>query len=100
MLTYVAAALSLVMYILRIYYAHAYCAMLVCHCYCLRHAHLNIYACTYVSAASVYTSKLPPCESVVLNTMMQCSEPQVTSGDQSNGSSDTSALGVKLFNGE
>ena len=60
--------------------------------------HSNIYACNYVSAASVHTSKLPPWESVVLNTMTQQSQLQATSGDQSDGSSYISALHVKHIN--
>ena len=44
MLTYVAAALSLVVHILCIYYAHACCTMLVCHCRCLG-VHVLEYIC-------------------------------------------------------
>ena len=51
-----------------------------------------------VSDASVHTSKLPPRGSVILNTTMQRPQPQATSGDQSDGSSDTSALRVQLIN--
>ena len=55
-------------------------------------------ASAYVSTASAHTSKLPPRGSVVLNTMMQCSQLQAASGDQSDGSSNMSALRVKLIN--
>ena len=72
-------------------------------------AHFNIHASAcvsaasasaYISAASAHISKLPPRENVVLNTMMQHSQLQATSGNQSDGSSDISASHVKLINSE
>ena len=100
MLLYVAAVLSLVLYILCIYYVHACCVMLICHFGCLARALEYIYAHNYISTASAHTSKLPPQDSVVLNMMMQCSHSQVTSGDQFNSSSDMSTAHVKPINGE
>ena len=52
------------------------------------------------SVAIVHTSKLPPRGSVVLNTTTQRAQPQATSGDQSDGSSDTSASRVQVINSE
>ena len=43
--------------------------------------------CNNVSIASAHTSKLLLLEGVILNTTVQCSQAQVTSGDQSDGSS-------------
>ena len=109
-----AAALLLVVHILCIYYARTCRSMLVvatntlslpspwcAHVYYICSVSVSI-SCSsaYLSTASAHTSKLPPRGSGVLNMTTQHSQPQATSDDQSNGSSNTSASLVKLINGQ
>ena len=111
-LTCYAAALSLVVHILCIYYARACHFIDRCHYRslvatmnlaraCLLHMqcvrqHI-MQACKRQRCKRSYI-KAPPRGSVVLNTTTRCAQPQATAGDQSNGSSKTSALRVQLIN--